>query len=79
MRTRTADGQFVRQWLPDFNTAGAVKRGEVEMGPLAVALTATRAAANLGSAPTHPVVELHGPVDTPDRPTPRRVRFLSTR
>ncbi|MEW1752037.1 hypothetical protein [Streptomyces angustmyceticus] len=53
MRTRTADGQFVRQWPPDFNTAGAVKRGEVEMGPLAVALTATRAAANLGSAPTH--------------------------
>ncbi|MCL6302829.1 major capsid protein [Streptomyces kronopolitis] len=43
----TAGGQLVRQWLPDFNTAGAVKRGEVEMGPIAVALKATRAAAVL--------------------------------
>ncbi|MFI0906769.1 major capsid protein [Streptomyces sioyaensis] len=43
----TAGGQLVRQWLPDFNSAGAVKRGEVEMGPIAVALKATRAAAVL--------------------------------
>ena len=38
-------GPLVRQWLPDFNTAGAVKTGEVEMGPVAVALKATKAAA----------------------------------
>lgn len=43
----TAGGQLVRQWLPDFSTAGAVKRGEVEMGPIAVALKATKAAAVL--------------------------------
>jgi hypothetical protein len=40
-------GQLVRQWLPDFSTAGAVKTGEVEMGPVAVALKATKAAAVL--------------------------------
>jgi hypothetical protein len=40
-------GQLVRQWLPDFTTAGAVKTGEVEMGPVAVALKATKAAAVL--------------------------------
>lgn len=33
----------VRSWLPDFNTAGAVKKGEVEM-VAAVALKATKAA-----------------------------------
>lgn len=33
----------VRTWLPDFNTAGAVKKGEVEM-VAAVALKATKAA-----------------------------------
>lgn len=33
----------VRQWLPDYNTAGAVKKGEVEMVG-AVALKATKAA-----------------------------------
>jgi hypothetical protein len=38
---------LVRTWLPDFSTAGAVKKGEVEMGPLAVALKATRAASVL--------------------------------
>lgn len=43
----TAGGQLVRQWLPDFDTAGAVKRGEVELGPVAVALKATKAAAVL--------------------------------
>jgi len=41
----TAGGQLVSQWLPDFNSAGAVKKGEVEMGPLAVVLKATKAAA----------------------------------
>ena len=30
---------------PDFSTSGAVKTGEVEMGPVAVALKATKAAA----------------------------------
>jgi hypothetical protein len=40
-------GQLVRQWLPDFTTAGAVKTGEVEMGPVATVLKATKAAAVL--------------------------------
>lgn len=43
----TVGGALVRQWLPDFATAGAVKRGEVELGPVAVALKATKAAAVL--------------------------------
>jgi hypothetical protein len=37
-------GDLVETWLPDFNRAGAVKTGEVEMGPLAVVLKATKAA-----------------------------------
>ncbi|MEU6441353.1 major capsid protein [Streptomyces sp. NPDC047046] len=37
-------GTVVRQWLPQFDTPGAVKTGEVELGPVAVALKATRAA-----------------------------------
>ena len=41
----TAGGQLAQAWLPDFTTAGAVKRGEVELGPVSVALKATRAAA----------------------------------
>ncbi|MEU1674088.1 major capsid protein [Streptomyces roseifaciens] len=41
----TVGGGLVRQWLPDFSTAGAVKRGEVELGPVAVVLKATKAAA----------------------------------
>ncbi|UIX33550.1 major capsid protein [Streptomyces sp. GQFP] len=41
----TAGGQIVSTYLPDFTTAGAVKKGEVEMGPVAVALKATKAAA----------------------------------
>ena len=41
----TVGSQLVRTWLPDFTTAGAVKKGEVEMGPVAVALKATKAAA----------------------------------
>lgn len=40
-------GQVVQTWLPDFSTAGAVKKGEVELGPIAVALKATKAAAVL--------------------------------
>lgn len=35
--------ELVRQWLPDFSTAGAVKKGEVEL-VAAVALKATKAA-----------------------------------
>lgn len=41
----TNDGRLVRTWLPDFSTAGAVKKGEVELGPIGVALKATKAAA----------------------------------
>lgn len=41
----TAGGQLVQTWLPDFGSAGAVKKGEVELGPVAVALKATKAAA----------------------------------
>lgn len=41
----TVGGQIVQAWLPDFTTAGAVKKGEVELGPVAVALKATKAAA----------------------------------
>lgn len=40
-----AGSPLVRQWLPDFARAGAVKTGEVELGPVAVALKATKAAA----------------------------------
>ncbi|MFC8925229.1 major capsid protein [Streptomyces albidoflavus] len=43
----TTGGALVRQWLPDFTSAGAVKTGEVEMGPVGVALKATKAAAVL--------------------------------
>lgn len=35
---------LVRNWLPDFSTAGAVKTGEAEMGPVAVVLKKTKAA-----------------------------------
>ena len=40
-------GDLLKTWLPDFERAGAVKTGEVEMGPVAVALKATKAAAVL--------------------------------
>ncbi|MFF1875745.1 major capsid protein [Kitasatospora herbaricolor] len=43
----TVGGQLVQTWMPDFTTSGAVKTGEVEMGPVAVALKATKAAAVL--------------------------------
>lgn len=41
----TVGSQLVQTWLPDFSTAGAVKKGEVELGPVSVALKATKAAA----------------------------------
>lgn len=37
-------GQLVQTWLPDFSTSGAVKKGEVEMGPVAPVIKRTRAA-----------------------------------
>jgi hypothetical protein len=43
----TVGDQIARTWLPDFTSAGAVKTGEVELGPVAVALKATKAAAVL--------------------------------
>lgn len=42
-----AGAPLVQYWPPNFNTPGAVKTGEVEMGPVAVALKATKAAAVL--------------------------------
>ena len=41
----TRGGSIIRQWQPDFSSAGAVKTGEVELGPVALALKATKAAA----------------------------------
>ncbi len=38
-------GELIKQWLPDFTTTGAVKSGEVELGPAATVLKATKAAA----------------------------------
>jgi len=44
----TVSGQpLVRTWLPDFSEAGAVKTGEVEMGPAAIVVKATKSAAVL--------------------------------
>lgn len=43
----TVGGQLVQAWLPDFSTSGAVKRGEVELGPVGVALKATKSASVL--------------------------------
>lgn len=40
----TVGSQLVQTWLPDFASSGAVKRGEVELGPIGVALKATKAA-----------------------------------
>ena len=40
----TTDGSLVKTWLPDFTQPGAVHRGEVELGPVGVALKATKAA-----------------------------------
>lgn len=41
----TAGGNVVSAYLPDFASAGAVKTGEVELGPVGVALKATKSAA----------------------------------
>ncbi len=38
---------LLQTWLPDFTRSGAVKTGEVEMGPVAAVLKATKAAAVL--------------------------------
>ncbi|MFE4328726.1 major capsid protein [Streptomyces sp. NPDC056831] len=40
----TVGGEIVSTWLPEFTSAGAVKKGEVEMGPVAVVLKSTKAA-----------------------------------
>ncbi|MFJ6935696.1 major capsid protein [Streptomyces sp. NPDC101132] len=41
----SAAGQpLVQTWLPDFSTAGAVKTGEIEMGPAALVVKNTKAA-----------------------------------
>lgn len=42
-----AGGPLVRNWLPDFTTAGAVKTGEAELGPAAIVVKATKSAAVL--------------------------------
>lgn len=41
----TAGGNLVKTWAPDFASAGAVKTGEVELGPVGVVLKKTKAAA----------------------------------
>jgi hypothetical protein len=38
---------LVQTWMPDFTTAGAVKSGELEMGPISMVLKNTKAAAVL--------------------------------
>jgi len=43
----TVGSSLASVYLPDFETAGAVKKGEVELGPVAVALKSTKAAAVL--------------------------------
>lgn len=43
----TLGSQVIQTWLPNFGDAGAVKRGEVELGPVGCALKATKAAAVL--------------------------------
>lgn len=41
----TVGSPLIETWAPDFTKAGAVKTGEVEMGPVAVALKQTKSAA----------------------------------
>lgn len=43
----TASGRLVKTWLPDFSNVKAVQEGGVELGPVGVALKATKAAAVL--------------------------------
>lgn len=38
----TRGSQLLKSWLPDFTTAGAVKPGEVELGPVAIAAKRTK-------------------------------------
>lgn len=38
----TRGGNVMKSWLPDFTTAGAVKPGEVELGPVAIAAKRTK-------------------------------------
>jgi hypothetical protein len=52
----TLGGQLVDQWLPDFTRAGAVKTGEVEMGPVGVVLKKTKAAGVLRDVQVAPAV-----------------------
>jgi hypothetical protein len=52
----TLGGQIVDQWLPDFTRAGAVKTGEVEMGPVGVVLKKTKAAGVLRDVQVAPAV-----------------------
>lgn len=52
----TVGGQLVEQWLPDFTKAGAVKTGEVEMGPVGVVLKKTKAAGVLTDVQIAPAV-----------------------
>lgn len=40
-------GALVRSWMPDFTSAGAVKSGEAQLGPVAMVLKNTKAAAVL--------------------------------
>ena len=40
-------GPLVRNWMPDFSTAGAVKTGEAELGPAAIVVKKTKSAAVL--------------------------------
>ena len=39
-----AGNPLVQTWLPDFSTSGAVKTGEIEMGPAALVVKNTKAA-----------------------------------
>lgn len=43
----TAGTPLLNTWLPDFGTAGAVKTGEVEMGPVGMVIKATKSVAVL--------------------------------
>ena len=51
-----AGAPLVQTWLPDFTTPGAVKTGEVEMGPVGVAVKATRSAAVIRNVRVAPAV-----------------------
>lgn len=43
----STNGSLVRNWMPDFSTAGAVKTGEAELGPVGVVVKKTKSAAVL--------------------------------